>query len=500
MMPAHTISEPQRLLPLMRGLAHLRADLDCSISNVVEDSRAVSKGALFIARRGGQVDAADYARDARGRQAAAMVFEGEGNAFVDAEGLLRIPIAGLAEGAGLIADRFFGQPSKHMPVIAVTGTNGKSSVVHHLAEAYRRDQGRPVGIIGTLGSGLSGALHSTGLTTPDCVSVHRVLAELLNNSASLAAIEASSHALEQARLAGVRIDTGVFTNLSRDHLDYHRDMRAYAAAKQRLFREFAPRLAVLNADDAAADGFRAALRPSTQCMEFSFRGAARAHVHGRILGSSRYGLQLQIDALGDRVRFATPLLGALCAQNLVCAFTVLILRGMDPRKAASLLSKVSPVRGRMEARGEDNTPLVVVDYAHTPGALEAVLSALAPLCKGNLWCVFGAGGDRDRGKRALMGAAVARAAQRLVITDDNPRGEDGSRIVADIMDGIPNESSVLVERDRARAIALAVSDANVEDIVLVAGKGHELTQTVSGEALPFDDLLQVEQALEAYRR
>lgn len=499
MMATESLHSSHRLAELLRGIADVPDELDREVNDVVEDSRALAPNALFVARRGQIHDATRFAAEAVLAGAAAMLFEGEGSAVVDEAGLLRVPVSDLAGGAGTLCDRFFGQPSRRVAVIAITGTNGKSSVAHFIADAHARVTGQPAGVIGTLGSGLIGALESRGLTTPDCASVHRTLARLASQGATLASIEASSHALSQARLAGLRVETAVFTNLSRDHLDYHRDMRSYARSKHRLFSEFTPTFGVLNADDPAARGFRNAIRPSTQCVEFSLDGNPRAQVRAKLVEVSRRGLLLEVDALGRRLHLRSALLGRPSAQNLMAAFSVLIVRGMDPGEAAHALSQVPAVRGRMDARGDQHTPLVVVDYAHTPAALDSVLSALTPLCKGELWCVFGAGGDRDQGKRALMGEAVARHAQRLVITDDNPRSEDGDRIIADILQGVPASASVLVERDRAHAIARAVSDAGVNDVVVVAGKGHESTQTINDVAMPFDDLHMVERALEAYR-
>jgi UDP-N-acetylmuramoyl-L-alanyl-D-glutamate--2,6-diaminopimelate ligase len=495
-MAAAISDSPRQLASLLQGLAPLPASLDVPVSELVEDSRQVVPGALFLARSGQTVDASRFAAQARARRAVAMVYQGDGAPGVDDAGLLRIPVSDLPLAVGIIADRFFGQPSRHMPVVAVTGTNGKSSVTHHVADAYTAAQERPAGIIGTLGSGLSGALRPGALTTPDCVSVHRTLARLREAGAALCVMEASSHALDQQRLAGVRVDTAVFTNLSRDHLDYHGDMQAYAHAKARLFRDFAPRGAVLNADDAASGQFRAAVDGTARVMRFSLRGAADAEVQGRILRADRSGVTLAVKTPDQRCRFASPVLGEHGAQNLLAAFTVLVLRGMPPEQAALAMARVRPVPGRLQARGGADGPLVVVDYAHTPAALEAALAALRPLCGGELWCVFGAGGDRDRGKRALMGAAAANGAARLVITDDNPRGEDGDDIIAQIRAGLPAGTAVTVQRDRARAIAMAVSCAAPDDVVLVAGKGHETGQTIAGEVLPFNDLEQVERALE----
>lgn len=499
MMAIESVQRGHRLAELLRGMADVPRELDRAVNDVVEDSRALAPDALFIARRGQRHDATRFAPEAALAGAAAMLFEGEGAPLVDEAGLLRVPVVDLAGSAGTLCDRFFGQPSRRMAVIAVTGTNGKSSVAHFIADAHTRVTGESAGVIGTLGSGLIGALQPNGLTTPDCASVHRTLARLASDGAALASIEASSQGLSQSRLAGLRIETAVFTNLSRDHLDYHRDMRSYARSKQRLFSEFTPTFGVLNADDPAVRGFRNAIRPSTQCVEFSLDGNPRAQVRARLVEASRRGLLLEVDALGRRLRLRSALLGRPSAQNLMAAFSVLIVRGIDPGLAAHALSQVPAVRGRLDARGDQHTPLVVVDYAHTPAALDSVLGALASLCEGDLWCVFGAGGDRDKGKRALMGEAVARHAQRLVVTDDNPRSEDGDRIIADILQGVPAAASVLVERNRAHAIARAVSDAGVDDIVVVAGKGHEVTQTINGVAMPFDDLQMVERAIAAYR-
>jgi UDP-N-acetylmuramoyl-L-alanyl-D-glutamate--2,6-diaminopimelate ligase len=315
-------------------------------------------------------------------------------------------------------------------------------------------------------------------------------------------MEASSHALAQQRLAGLRVHTGVFTNLSRDHLDYHGDMRAYARAKARLFAMPGLAAAVINADDAAAGEMRAALAGATRMVDFSLAPDACTPVRARVLRNDAAGVELDIRGEHGDARIASALLGLPTAWNLLTAWCVLLLHGVDGARAAALLSRASAVPGRMQALGGGAAPLVVVDYAHTPAALAAALDALRPLCRARLWCVFGAGGERDSGKRPLMGEAAALRADQVVITDDNPRGEDGDAIVAQILGGVPvaRRPHVQVERARARAIELAIGAAAAGDVILVAGKGHERYQDLCARRVPFSDLAVARAALEGARR
>jgi UDP-N-acetylmuramoyl-L-alanyl-D-glutamate--2,6-diaminopimelate ligase len=486
-----------RLAALLADGVAVPAALDVPVEDLVMDHREARPGAVFFARRGARVDGARFAASAAARGAVAMVCSGEGPPRREGA-LVRVPVADVAVAAGRAAHRFFGRPSEALDVVAVTGTNGKTSVSHFVARALERHAGRPVGLLGTLGRGVGGTVLESGLTTPDCISVHRAMADFVAAGAVAAVMEASSHALVQRRLAGLRVRTAVFTNLSRDHLDYHGDMAAYAAAKARLFAQPGLRAAVINASDAFAPVMRAALASDVEVLDFSLVPGTRASVTGTLREAGAGGLELTVDGPGGVQRIRSALIGQPAAWNLLAAYAVLLVHGVGAGEAARLLEGVRPVPGRMQPLRREGGALVVIDYAHTPAALEAALASLRPLCAGRLWCVFGAGGERDPGKRPLMGAAAAALADRVIVTDDNPRREDGDRIVDAIRDGVPRDAraAVAVERDRGRAIALAVRGALPGDVVLVAGKGHECWQEVGGERRPFSDAAAVRAAWE----
>lgn len=492
------------LANLLDGVAAVPAACDVQVAELRWDHRDVCAGDVFFARRGATTDATKFAADVAARGASAMVLEGTEVSRVDENGLLRVAVADVTQAAGVAAHRFFAKPSHSIPVIAVTGTNGKTSVAHYVAQALQTYRGSPVGVLGTLGSNFGGRLVASaiqsGLTTPDCIAVHRALAQFVAHGAVGAVMEASSHALVQNRLAQVRVDTAVFTNLSRDHLDYHGDMTRYANAKAELFRLPDLRAAVINAMDPAADLMRAAIADDVSIVDYCLddaEPAAGALIHAHTKQSTVQGLHLEVLTPTARVAIHSPLIGRSCAWNLLTAFAVLLCHGVRDADAAELLGGVSPVTGRMQTLGGDDQPLVVVDFAHTPAALAATLQALRSLCAGRLWCVFGAGGERDQGKRAMMGEISVSQADLVIITDDNPRNEDGNSIVAQIQSGVAMSqlARVAVQRDRARAIAEAIADARAGDIVLVAGKGHEPYQDIAGQRVPFSDVALARAAL-----
>jgi UDP-N-acetylmuramoyl-L-alanyl-D-glutamate--2,6-diaminopimelate ligase len=343
------------------------------------------------------------------------------------------------------------------------------------------------GSIGTLGAGLHGALKPTGFTTPLVLQLHALLADLHDAGARAVAMEVSSHALDQGRVDGVHFDVAVFTNLTRDHLDYHGDMQSYAAAKAKLLAWPGLRAAVVNIDDAFGRELCAGLPSTTHCISMSSRGAqADVRADNIVLDSSGISFDL---LLGD-ARFAvqSPLLGRFNVDNLLAVAGILHALGDASAAIASTLTQLQPIPGRMNRLGGSaGHPLVVIDYAHTPDALEQALISLREHAHGRVVCVFGCGGERDRGKRAQMAQIAERNADVVIVTDDNPRSEDGDAIVADIMSGFAQPQTVLVQRDRAAAISRAIGEAGPDDIVLVAGKGHEPYQEVLGVRHPFDD-------------
>ncbi len=483
---------------LLRGTVELPPGVDAVIAGLSLDSRRVGPGELFLACRGRRTAGHRYIDQAVARGAAAVAYE----VAAGEEGRLQGPLGGpplvavpeLSRRAGPLAARFHGEPARALRLVGVTGTNGKTSCAWFLAQALDA-AGHRCGVVGTLGSGLPRRLRPGTHTTPDPVSLQAALAGLRAAGATAAALEVSSHALDQGRVEGLPFVGAVFTNLSRDHLDYHGDVEAYGAAKARLFAAPGLRWAVINADDPFGLRLLEALPTGVQALPYGLGRQVGEGLRGRLLASGPEGIRLAVEGPWGRGELRSPLLGAFNAANLLAALGALLLEGVPLEPALARLARLRPAPGRMEAHGGGRLPLAVVDYAHTPDALAQALGALRPLAAGRLWCVFGCGGERDRGKRPLMGEAAARLADRLVLTDDNPRGEDPARIVAEIRAGIPSGASVTVIHDRWAAIAHALRRAAPGDVVLVAGKGHEREQEVAGARRPFSDRHVVEALL-----
>ncbi|MEW6647770.1 MAG: UDP-N-acetylmuramoyl-L-alanyl-D-glutamate--2,6-diaminopimelate ligase [Pseudomonadota bacterium] len=483
------------LQKLLQGLIDAAIPASCAICGITLDSRKVRPGDLFIALGGSREHGAAYIAQAIERGAVAVLVDGQSGDVSAAVPL--VAVTGLRAKVGHIAARFFGEPSRVMVMYGITGTNGKTSVSQFIAQALSVDA--PCGVNGTLGSGIYGALHSTGHTTPDAVTLQAELAAQQAAGASAAVMEVSSHALDQQRVAGVAFDVAVYTNLSHEHLDYHGDMAAYALAKRRLFQCEGLKSAVLNLDDAIGGQWFAELQGQLDCIGYGF-GTLAHQVEGKVLRGSELqlcpvGLTFTVSSSWGEARIATALLGEFNAANLLAALGALLAGGMSFDTAVQRLKQVRTVPGRMERFGTVHQPTVVVDYAHTPDALEQVLQALRGHCAGTLWCVFGCGGDRDRAKRPLMGQLAEALADRVVLTDDNPRSENPWDIIEDIQRGMKEPDAAYVMRDRAAAIGHAIGMAEAGDIVLVAGKGHETEQLIAGRVLPFSDREEVARCL-----
>ncbi len=481
------------LSELLGGIAAVRVTEERDVTGLALDSRRVQAGEVFFATLGGQARGHDYVPDALARGAAAVIYDAA-VPLTPRGGVPHIAVDDLAQKLGLIAERFFGEPTRDLFVVGVTGTNGKTSVSHYLAQALHRPDGA-CAVIGTLGNGYPGRLEEATHTTPDAIALHELMARFRAAGAQAVVMEASSHALDQGRVNGVNFAVAVFTNLSRDHLDYHGDMVRYGTAKQRLFALPSVRYAVVNGDDAYGREILATLRDDVEVVSYGYGAPVDdniAHVQGAITRLSREGIVLQVCSKWGEGEIRSRLMGRFNGANLLAVLATLLIKGMPYGEACARLADLQPVPGRMECQGGcDGLPLVAVDYAHTPAALEQVLSALREHCAGKLWCVFGCGGDRDRGKRPLMGAAAERLADCVVVTDDNPRGEDARHIVAEILAGMQASETAKVIHDRRSAIAYAVSAAAAEDVVLIAGKGHETYQQIGAHKLPFNDREQV---------
>ncbi len=482
---------------LLEGIVDAGALAELPVRGLALDSRQVEPGALFIALRGSRGHGVEHGAAAAAAGAVAMLYEAP--AEVARVELPAIGVPGLRAELGEIANRYYGDPSAGMTVIGVTGTNGKTSTVQLLAQALA-DAGMVVGTIGTLGAGLVGALEAGERTTPDVLSTHGLIAALRERGATHLAMEVSSHALDQGRVDGVAFDLAVFTNLTRDHLDYHGSMHAYGAAKQRLFDWPGLGGAVVNRDDAFGRELlaRPGSAPAQRRLSYSAAGDAAAELRASAIRTSASGIAFELATPWGSAAVESRLLGRFNVENLLAVAGCLGLLGWTLPRIAAALARLTPIAGRMNRLGGDGArPLVVIDYAHTPDALEQALANLRAHTTGRLWCVFGCGGERDKGKRPQMGAIAERLADALVITDDNPRGEDGDAIVAAIRAGLLAPERAQLQRDRARAIHWAVSHAQPGDTVLVAGKGHEDYQEIAGAKLPFDDLAVAGRALEA---
>lgn len=489
-----------RLMPLAQLLPDVAGiPPELVITGLVLDSRAVRPGNAFVAIAGFGAHGLKFVDQARAAGAAAILFEPPAPSDLPAPSDA-IAVPGLRSRLGELGDQFHGRATEAMTVVGVTGTNGKTSTVQLLTQAWQA-RGITSGSVGTLGAGLFGHVVPTGFTTPLVLQTHELLAQMHDDGAQAIAMEASSHALDQGRVDGVHFDVGVFTNLTRDHLDYHGDMATYGAAKARLFAWPGLQAAVINLDDAFGRELIASLPASVRAVGVSSRDVSDATLRATNLRFDNTGIGFDLVAEGGTHTVRSPLLGRFNVDNLLAVAGVLFALGDAPSVVADTLSQLRPIHGRMNRLGGDGrTPLVVVDYAHTPDALEQALASLRAHVQARLICVFGCGGDRDRGKRPQMAAIAERHADVVIVTDDNPRFENGDAIVADIMTGFEHPQRVTVERDRAAAIERAVGIAGADDIVLVAGKGHEPYQDIQGVQHPFDDTLIARAALEGKQR
>ncbi|HZE59722.1 MAG TPA: UDP-N-acetylmuramoyl-L-alanyl-D-glutamate--2,6-diaminopimelate ligase [Burkholderiales bacterium] len=451
------------------------------IERLTADSRRCAPGTAFFAYPGEKTDGRTYIADALTRGAAAVVWEEDGFEWRSDWRVPNLAVGGLKQRASVLAADFHGRPSEHLWVCGVTGTNGKTSSSQWIAAALER-HGTRAGVVGTLGSGFPGALRDAGNTTPDALELQAMLQELRTAGARAVTMEVSSHGLVQGRVNGVRFSCALFTNLSHDHLDYHGAMQAYGEAKARLFSMEGLQTAVLNLDEPFGEELARRLAGRVRTIGYSVAPVARGVVDDAISVNAH----LQIESSWGSGKLVTRHVGRFNVSNVLGVLGALIAYGIPYPQALALVAELPDVPGRMQVVGE--RPLVVVDYAHTPDALEKVLATLRPLAAergGQLAIVFGAGGDRDPAKRSLMGNAAARGADRVFITSDNPRSEDPAAIIDAVARGAGGKPRR--EADRRRAIEAAVLEAAPQDVILIAGKGHESYQEIRGERLPFSD-------------
>ncbi len=466
---------------------------DVLITGLSLDSRKVQPGDLFFAFQGTSQDGRQFIDEAIKKGAHAVLAE--------TDQVLQLPVVrhnvpiisfrDLKHYVSEIAGRFYQNAAESMTLIGVTGTNGKTSCTYFLASILKQ-LAQPCGVIGTLGYGIYDDIQTSGMTTPDAITIQRILAEFKEQKTQYVAMEVSSHSLSQARVEALPFTVGIFTNLTQDHLDYHGTMEAYGAAKKRLFENLKTKYAVINADD-----------PFSQTLMEAFPNKKNLLTYSTHASASVYATQVKLDH-GIRAHIVTPwgegelqtsLMGQFNLSNVLAVITALGILKIPLETILTCFKKVKSVPGRMETVGGHEQPLVVVDYSHTPDSLEKALQALRPHCQGKLFCVFGCGGDRDRGKRPLMAAIAERCADHVIVTDDNPRTEDPEQIVADILKGFVHPEKIIVQHDRSKAIYNSIQYAQRGDCVLIAGKGAETYQQIGEVKIPFSDIEQVNRCL-----
>jgi UDP-N-acetylmuramoyl-L-alanyl-D-glutamate--2,6-diaminopimelate ligase len=484
------------LMWLLDGIANLPATT-ARVEDLTLDSREVRAGSLFLAVNGRQSHGLAFAADAVARGASVVLWDPADapDRKMPATGsgaVLMAPVANLTQLLGRIADRFFGWPSSHLRIVGITGTNGKTTSAYLLAQCLERLKSK-AGYIGTIGWGRIDALQTPTHTTPDVISVHRYLANLRAAGVRDVAMEVSSHALDQGRVDGVRFHTAAFTNLTRDHLDYHPSMQAYGAAKARLFAVAGLQHLVINVGDAFGREYALNAGGRVPLTAVWVGAGEPGWFAERSLCASEVrldlrGLSMTLGGSFGAQRATTQLLGRFNAENSVIVLGCLTAMGTSLDEAAAALAECKAPPGRMEVieAASPGKPVAVIDYAHTPDALAKALAALREHCRGALWCVFGCGGDRDPGKRPLMGAIADELADQIIITDDNPRSENPQEITRAIAAGIKSRQ-VRIIHDRGEAIGTALQEAVVDDMVLIAGKGHEEYQIYGNARRRFSD-------------
>jgi UDP-N-acetylmuramoyl-L-alanyl-D-glutamate--2,6-diaminopimelate ligase len=497
------------LIKSTQVIDHLRR-LALPKARIISDTRQIQAGDVFLAYCVGHgaaiKDSRPYIAQALDAGVAAVIYDPtdltDNSAFIDPR---CFAVANLASHAGPICSDWYGNPSNQMMVFGVTGTNGKTSITQWLAQALDRPKSRTA-VIGTLGIGYPGHLKATGYTTPDAARLQTELKNLLDADTKQIAMEVSSHALEQGRVDGVQFTTAVFSNLSQDHLDYHGSMADYAAVKFRLFQFPGLRNAVINLEDALGRELAMQLLAKTTLQVWGYAVKRSAFAGFEKFGKrlhAIYSSEMQFKDNGyqggfewqDHGRFeiSVSVIGEFNLSNCLAVWSCLLAGGIEPADAGKRIALLKPVSGRMEMvlGNKHNTgPLVIVDYAHTPDALEKVLNTLRPIAadrNGKLWCIFGCGGDRDSSKRPIMGRIASKLADHIIITSDNPRSENPAHISADIQVGMIGSESVHVILDRAAAILSGVRHAHDNDVVLIAGKGHETSQEMNGKKVDFSD-------------
>jgi UDP-N-acetylmuramoyl-L-alanyl-D-glutamate--2,6-diaminopimelate ligase len=486
-----------QLSALLHNRCDYRIDFKQEIVGLAVDSRQVKPGYLFLAYRGILHDGRDYIPDAIAKGASAILVDVAEKSLPS----LRhstvpcIAVPYLKELIPEMAAQFYHYPARSLRIMGVTGTNGKTSCTHFMAEALHR-LGISSGMIGTLGNGLYGNLKETALTTPDPITLQKTFSELLSQGVKTVAMEVSSHSLDQGRVKGIEFEVGVFTNLTQDHLDYHGTMDNYGRAKQKLFDQ--ARFSVINADDKFGRQLIMAL-PEENLFVYGIENySTKNFIYAEKIQLALSGIHATLHSPWGTGDIHVPLIGRFNLSNLLAAFTTLCIMGVPFEQVLQSMKHLTPVPGRMQTLGGVTQPLVVVDYSHTPDSLEKALMALRAHCQGKLLCLFGCGGDRDRGKRPLMAKIAEQYADYVMVTDDNPRTEDPKQIVKDILCGFSDPAKINVQHSRSKAIQDIIQSAQLGDCVLIAGRGAEPYQQIGMEKIPFSDVLQAQAALHSH--
>ena len=477
-MPAEHLHISPKLRDLLHGFADAPAIV---VTGIASDSRRLGEGFLFLACQGATNHGLDFVDDAVRAGVAAIAYDATTAASVPSDiGVPLIAVDRLGDRLGIIANRYFDSPSQQLRVFGVTGTNGKTTVAWLIAQCLEKlDRRCPY--LGTL---------NAQMTTPPTIELHARLAEFRDAGATDAAIEVSSHALDQRRVDGVHFDTVLFTNLSRDHLDYHGDMREYAEAKAKLFTDCNPEHRIINLDSDFGARLATRCRHDVTTVSTNFDRVAngRPYVFLQAVVATRDGSDITVRSSWGEGRFEFSMPGDFNVANAVMVLALLLHKGISMQQACAVLAEVEAPPGRMQrVAASDDMPVVYVDYAHSPKALEVALRAVRAHCRGRLWAVFGCGGDRDAGKRSMMGKIAQRLADHVVVTSDNPRGESPTAIIDDIVSGLASPQAATIIEDRAAAIGWAIKHAAASDVVLIAGKGHEDYQEIDGARIPFSD-------------
>ncbi|WP_261816644.1 UDP-N-acetylmuramoyl-L-alanyl-D-glutamate--2,6-diaminopimelate ligase [Vibrio gallicus] len=458
-----------------------------TITELELDSRAVTQGSTFVAIKGHAVDGRKFISNAINAGANAVLAQSDAGyphgTIQWVENTVIVYLDSLVEHLSELAGRLY--PSSGLELIAVTGTNGKTTITQLMAQWLSKVE-LPTAVMGTTGNGFLENLQQAKNTTGSAIEIRKILSELKQQGAKFAALETSSHGLVQHRIKALTFAAGVFTNLSRDHLDYHGNMAEYAKAKQSLFTQHACQHKIINADDSIGRQWLEEL-PDAIAVSLISKPATAAYIYASEVKYSEQGIEIQYQSHWGAGCLVAPLIGEFNASNLLVAFATLLALGVERSALEKTAAELTPVIGRMELFHKTDMAKIVVDYAHTPDALEKALCALRVHCKGKLWAIFGCGGDRDRGKRPMMAEIGSRFADKVILADDNPRSEDPQQIIQDMLAGISEQSSVQVEHDRFCALSYAIENATAQDIILLAGKGHEDYQIIGDKTIHYSD-------------